>query len=145
MTRIFLISCTSKKLKHSAKARDMYSASPRFRYMLEYAELLRPDKIFILSAKYGLLSLDEIIEPYNITLNMMTQKEIMGWSKHVLNSLERISDLKKDEFVFLAGNNYRKYIVSHLSIYKIPMEHVGLFYQSAWLKREILKLRNRNE
>ena len=38
--------------------------SPLFQKMMAYAERLNPKGIFILSAKYGLLNPNDIIEPY---------------------------------------------------------------------------------
>lgn len=52
-------------------AKDMY-VSDLFKKSLEYARRLNPAKIYILSAKYGLLELDDMIEPYEITLNEMS-------------------------------------------------------------------------
>ncbi|MBU0963071.1 MAG: hypothetical protein KKD48_04170 [Nanoarchaeota archaeon] len=144
MAKVVLISCVSKKLNHKSKAKDLY-VSPLFKKEFEYAKLLNPDKIFILSAKYGLLKLDEEIEPYNKTLNKMLSNEIKEWADSVLNQLKKVSDLNKDEFVFLAGKNYRKFLLPSLKYYKIPMEHITLFYQLGWLKKEISKLRNKNE
>lgn len=51
--KIGLISCVSKKLNCKTKAKDLYT-SPLFKYSLAYARKLNPDKIYILSAKYGL-------------------------------------------------------------------------------------------
>jgi len=144
MAKVVLISCVSKKLHHKSKAQDLY-ISPLFKKELEYAKLLNPDKIFILSAKYGLLKLNEEIEPYDKTLNKMRSNEIREWANSVLNQLKKSTDLENDEFIFLAGNNYRQFLLPHLRYYKIPMEHIILFYQQGWLKKEILKLRIKNE
>ena len=61
MKTIVLISCVSKKLAHAARARDIY-VSPLFRLNLAYAESLKPDAIYVLSAKHGLLALEDQIE-----------------------------------------------------------------------------------
>jgi len=63
MKRVVLISCVKQKQPGKARARDLYS-SPLFRKHLAYAELLAPDAIYILSARYGLVPLDAEIEPY---------------------------------------------------------------------------------
>ena len=62
MKKIVLISCASKKAPFKAKAEALY-VSPLFVLNLRYAKSLKPDSIFILSAKYGLLDLDKEIEP----------------------------------------------------------------------------------
>jgi len=135
MATIVLISCVSKKLSKKAKARDLYT-SPLFKYNLKYALSLSPDKIFILSAKYGLLDLDEEVEPYNKTLNKMKSKEIEKWAEDVLNQLKKVSNLDEDEFIFLAGENYRKFLISHIKNYKIPMKGLCIGKQLKWLKEK---------
>jgi len=133
MVKIVLISCVSKKLDHKAPARDLY-ISPFFKYNLKYANKLNPDKIFILSAKYGLLDLNKEIEPYNKTLNKMSLREKQEWASLVSNDLKRVSDLDKDEFIFLAGDNYRKYLIKDLKNYSIPMKGLGIGKQLKFLK-----------
>ena len=110
MKKIILISCASKKINKKIKAQDLY-ISALFQKNLQYAKSLNPDKIFILSAKYGLLKLDEEIEPYDKTLNRMHSCEIKEWANSVLSQLQKVVDLNKDEFVFLAGSNYRKFLL----------------------------------
>lgn len=70
MKRIILISCVKTKLDHPAKAEDLY-ISDLFVKNLTFARKLKPDYIFILSAKYGLLKLNDRIAPYEKTLNQM--------------------------------------------------------------------------
>jgi len=120
MKRIILISCVGKKLNKKTKAKDLYT-SPLFKYNLKYASSLNPDKIFILSAKYGLINLNEEIEPYNLTLNKMAQSEIKSWAEKVIEKLKKVSNLQEDEFTFLAGEKYRKYIIPNINNYKTPL------------------------
>jgi len=136
MTKIVLISCVSKKLNHKSKAQDLY-VSPLFQKNIRYAKFLNPDKIFILSAKYGLLNLTDEVEPYDKTLNKMTSNEIKEWANLVLKQLQKVSDINKDEFVFLAGNNYRKFLLPHIKNYKIPMLGLGIGKQLKWLTKRI--------
>jgi len=136
MKRIILISCSSKKLNGKAKASEIYS-SPLFKLGLRYAYSLSPDKIFILSAKYDLLRLDDEIEPYNLTLNTMNDEERKIWSEKVLEKLKKEADLEKDEILFLAGKNYRKYLAPHIRNYKVPMEGLGIGKQLKFLKEKL--------
>ncbi len=136
MAKIVLISCVSKKLNRKSKAQDLY-VSPLFQKNLQYAKSLNPDKIFILSAEYGLLDLNKEIEPYNKPLNEMFSDEINGWANSVLNQMKKVSDLDKDEFVFLAGNNYRKFLLPHIKNYKILMLGLGIGKQLKWLMEKI--------
>jgi cytoplasmic iron level regulating protein YaaA (DUF328/UPF0246 family) len=98
---------------------------------------LNPDSIFILSAKYGLLNLSDKIEPYDKTLNTMKVKEIKEWSNMVLKQMENKVNLKSDEIIFLAGKNYRRFLVPEMKNYKIPMEGLGIGKQLQWITNKL--------
>lgn len=134
MATIVLISCVSKKLPHRARAKDLY-VSPLFRAALQYAQRFSPDKIFILSAKYGLVQLNDEIDPYNVTLKDMSIRERKAWASRVLQALRSHCDLEKDHFVILAGNSYRQYLIPYLKSYEIPLEGLSIGKQLQYLKR----------
>lgn len=134
--KIVLISCASKKLTYKAKCKDMY-ISLLFKLNLRYAKSMNPDKIFVLSAKYGLLDLDEEIEPYNKTLNTMQSREVTEWSNKVINKLNGLTNIKNDEFIFLAGNRYRKYLTNHLKNHQAPLKGLSIGKQLKYLKEVI--------
>lgn len=136
MAKIILLACASKKLDRKAKAQDIY-ISQLFRLGMEYAKSLNPDKIFIISAKYGLLELDKEIEPYNLTLNKMKDGEIKIWAENLLEQLKKETSLDKDEFIFLAGENYRKYLIPEIKNYKIPLKGLGIGKQLRFLKENV--------
>ncbi len=133
--KIVLISCVSKKLNYKAKAKELYISS-LFKLNMKYAQSLSPDKIFILSAKYGLLKLDEEIDPYNETLNEKKDSEIKEWAGRVLNQLTKEADLENDEIIFLAGEKYRKYLLPQIKNYKVPLEGLGIGKQLGLLKEK---------
>ena len=136
MRRIVLISCVSSKLDTRAPARELY-ISPLFKFNLAYAQSLKPDAIFILSAKHGLLALDAVVAPYNETLNTKKHADIRAWAATVLKELEKKTDTKKDEFIFLAGERYRRYLVPALAHVQIPLAGLGLGRQLQFLKRAL--------
>ena len=133
--KIVLISCVSMKNNYPCKAREMY-VSPLFKGAYSYAQKLNADKIFILSAKYGLLEEDTLIEPYNETLNTKKDLEIRAWADKVFAELQQKTDVKKDEFVFLAGEKYRKYLVARLTNVEIPLKGLGIGKQLAYYKEK---------
>jgi len=135
MKRIVLISCVSKKLPYKSKAKDLYT-NPWFKLSYKYAVSLSPDKIFILSAKYGLLNPEQEIEPYNETLNTKSTQEIKDWAQEVIIDLKKQTDLGKDEFIFLAGTKYRKFLILHIKNYKIPMQGLTIGRQLSFLKKQ---------
>ena len=133
MKTIFLISCVKTKLDHKARVQDIY-VSPWFRKALAYARTSKPDDIYVLSAKYGLLSLSEEIAPYQMTLIEMSKREIKIWSGGVIKKLASVSNLEQDRFVILAGENYRSYLIPHITNFEIPMEGLAFGEQLQFLK-----------
>ena len=132
MKKIVLISCVSEKRSQRSKAKDLY-ISTLFKKSLAYAFQLKPDSIYILSAKYGLLNLETEIEPYDLTLNTMPADEIKAWAENVLTQLVQVSDLRADHFIFLAGMKYRKYLTPHIASYEVPMEGLDRYKQLHYL------------
>jgi hypothetical protein len=51
--------------------------------------------------------------------------------------LEEKCDMKKDTVIFLAGNNYRKFILPSCRYAEVPMKGLGLGRQLQFLKRKI--------
>lgn len=137
MRKIVLLSCVSKKRDFKTTAANLYD-STLFKYAFRYAKSLNPDKIYILSALYGLLETDEIVKPYNKTLNEMNKRDRIEWSNIVLEQLrDKELDLNNDHFVILAGNNYRKYLLHHISHYELPLEGMRIGEQLSFLKRSV--------
>lgn len=131
---IYLVSCVSKKRNQPCAARDLY-ISDWFIKARRYAELsLYP--WYVLSAEYGLVPSDQIIAPYERTLNTMRVVDRRSWADHVsLQISEAAPDLK--QVVFLAGVRYREFLTRHLSDrdvkVSIPMEGLRIGEQLSWL------------
>ena len=134
--KIVLISCVSMKQSQKAKAVDMY-ISPWFKYAVRYSKTLKADKSFILSAKYGMLKYDDIIEPYELTLNKMLKPERIEWSEKVLRSLREETDLRNDHYIFLAGQRYRENLVTHIADYSAPLSAFGIGKQLQYMKSAV--------
>ena len=133
---IVLVSCVKSKRDHRCRAGDMYT-SALFQKMMAYAESLKPKRIFILSAKYGLLTPDDVIEPYEQTLKKMKTAERRSWAQKVISALRQCCDLEEDQFVFLAGEAYRENLVPHIRHYTVPMEGLAFGRQLQWLERQV--------
>lgn len=133
MKKIVLISCCSEKLTIPTKARELY-ISPLFKYQLEFSRRFQPNDTYILSAKYGLTELDRRINPYDQSLNRMSEKEKRIWAETTLGRLEEKSDLNEDFFIFLAGQNYRKHLIPNIANYSIPLEGLSIGFQLKYLK-----------
>lgn len=134
--QIVLISCVSQKLAQRAEAKDLY-VSTLFKLNLKYAQKLDSDKIFILSAKHGLLSLEEEVDPYEQTLNTMSAIEVKQWADQVLDQIRAKCSIDETIFIFLAGERYRKYLLPHLKNVQIPLKGLGIGKQLQKLKELI--------
>ena len=136
MKRIVLISCCKKKKNLPCKACVLYE-SDLFRKSYKYAVTLKPDRIFILSAKHHLLESNEVISPYDLSLNEMNTQEVKNWAEKVIQQLSSVSDLNGDDFTVLAGNKYRKYLINRMDNYEVPMERMRIGKQLSWLKKKV--------
>lgn len=112
--RVALISCTKLKASYPCTAREMYQESTLFKKAVNFIEQQDYDDWYVLSAKYGLLRQEDIIQPYDLTLNNMKVAERRKWSKMVIKQLE---DLQLDitNFDFYAGAKYREYLIPALT------------------------------
>ena len=136
MKTIVLISCVKTKLSQPAMAKDLYT-SDLFQKSYRYAQLLNPDRIFILSAKYGLLLPEIVIEPYEMTLKSTGVAERKKWSNEVLEALKQHTDLKRDKYIILCGAKYRQYLLPGICNYEIPMNGLRNGQQKHWLKEKL--------
>jgi hypothetical protein len=126
---IALISCTKLKQDYICQAQKMYLPSALFRKASTYIRN-NYDVWFILSAKYGLLKPEEIIEPYNITLNKFSKKELVAWSEKIYLEMARYPITAID---FYAGEKYRSELIPMLEKNnvrcKVPLRGLGIGQQ----------------
>ena len=135
---LYLVSCVGQKLSVPAPAADLYT-SAWFRKARSYvAESGEP--WFILSAKYGLVHPDKVIEPYDATLNTMPVADRREWARSVLGDLESYV-AGMETVVVLAGKRYRQFLEGPLAAtgvtVSIPMEGLRIGEQLSWLEREL--------
>lgn len=137
---IVFIGCGKKKNTHTCEAKDMYLGS-YFSTCLEYAKTLtNEENIYILSAKYGVLKLNDIISPYDVTLNKATKKEYEVWKNKVLNQLKELNITSDIPVTFLCGKNYYKELLSYFKDINIPLkDFIGMGYQISFMKKELNK------
>jgi len=134
MLTVALIACVSKKLEVAAEAKNIYQ-SPLFLKAYEYAKNREVDEIYILSAKHHLLSEDDVIEPYDCTLNNMSADDKKAWQEETLKQLRDEFDLADTRFIILAGENYRKGLIGPGKIvnFEIPLRGLPIGKSLQWL------------
>lgn len=128
--RIGLVGCGSQKRTERCEARDLY-ASVLFRLSARYADLAY-DRWFVLSAKYGVLSPAEIVEPYERTLRA---GDFHPWGSLVH---ARLCGLVPDATLFvLAGDRYVRPLAAFRKSLVAPLAGLGIGRRLQWLRREI--------
>lgn len=82
---VLLVSCGKRKSNMMCQARDMYN-SLRFQNLKAIAEKCEL-QWFIMSAKYGLLSPERVIEPYDECLTSCSIEYQQRWAKAMFEKL----------------------------------------------------------
>lgn len=138
VTRVVLVSCVKSKRTSATTAEDLYT-SDLFLSMRSYARQ-NSDHWFILSAEHGVLKPEDVIAPYEKTLNKMLKSERLEWAAKVRHRLLELIP-PGASVVVLAGERYREGIVSFLQErgFSVDVPMVGLKFglQLRWLKERI--------
>lgn len=114
--KITILSCSKKKYPLSEgetiEAKDLYQGQI-FRKSYIYAhKFLKPDRIYILSAKYGLLKPSDRVCIYDETLKNLSSERQKDWGKRVLEQMRSEGlNLESDELTFLTGKAYYKNLI----------------------------------
>lgn len=146
MATIFLLSCSKSKHNYPCPAGQMYEPSTLYKAALQYASSRVDDKddkdkqIFILSAKYGLLSLSDLISPYEMTLKNMPSSECDQWGKRVFDQMAQKFDINNSTFIFLAGRDYSDPLRKHLphGTYQEPLQGMSQGVRIQWLQKNAI-------
>ena len=133
--RIALVSCVKQKRSSAAPARDLY-ISELFRGLRWYAEA-RAGAWYILSAEHGLLHPDQVVAPYERTLNTMRKPERLAWASRVQRRLLEVLPASA-EVILLGGARYRENLEPFLRSMgyevSVPLAGLALGKQLQYLK-----------
>lgn len=123
--KIALISCSKNKMEFECSAKQMYSKSVLFNKTLNYCLSKNYDFIFILSAKYKIVGLDDKIMPYELTLNSFSQHSLKEWAKDCFLILKNMG-LENAEFDFYTGKIYFKELSNLLPTTRNILKGLGI-------------------
>jgi hypothetical protein len=98
---VVVIPCSSRKLAHRAPARELYVGSYHRAARRAAEALTRSERVLILSGRYGLLSLDQTVEPYEQRIDAPGAVRV-----EVLHGQLQRRDLLRRRTVVLAGGAY---------------------------------------
>lgn len=105
---LVLIGCVKSKLPGKHRAKDLFT-SPLFLGRRRAAEASGAPW-FILSAKYGLLAPDALVDTYDVSLNSASRAERVTWSARVLSQLrDAVGSLSGKVVEIHAGAAYRNH------------------------------------
>lgn len=131
------IACVKTKRSSRCKAKDMY-ISPLFKKAYQYALKFVPDdKIYILSAKYGLIHSSYMIDPYEKTLNAERDKERRIWAYNVIQQMKNSNIPLNASIMLLGGVNYTKYLSMVLKNASCPLKGLGMGKTLQWYNKHL--------
>lgn len=136
--RIGLVGCVKSKRGSAAPAADLYT-SALFHGRRRWVEA-SCSRWYILSAKHGLVSPDQMLDPYDETLTTKGSGERRAWADRVLAQLQNaLADIGRYDFEIHAGAAYTDYglrsgLVSAGATITLPTEGLGLGRQLAFYK-----------
>ncbi|MBB6670055.1 DUF6884 domain-containing protein [Cohnella nanjingensis] len=134
MRQVALISCTKVKQEFPCEVREMYSKSQLFSKMVRYIESKQYSDWYVLSAQYGLLHKNQVIEPYDVTLNNMNSSDRKKWAKETAS---QVIDLDFSTVDIYAGEKYRQFLIPLLEARglkcKVPLRGLGIGEQLKYL------------
>ncbi|ARL04257.1 DUF6884 domain-containing protein [Burkholderia pseudomallei] len=141
----YLVSCVGKKRAAPTPARDLYISEwfTRARKLVEATG----SNWFILSARFGLVSPEQIIAPYDATLNHMPIAARRAWAADVLKQLDRALPAG-GRCVVLAGSRYREFLLDFLVgryDVDVPMRGLAIGQQLRWLGQAERSIREGGE
>ena len=124
-------------------AKDLYAASPRFRYSRCYAES-RGEPRCILSAEHGLLIPECVIKPYDRAMDGLSGWQRQQWAQRVIAALDQYLG-SVNRVCFLTGKAYYEYLLAPLTARGIatepPLASLPQGKQLAWLKARCRQVR----
>lgn len=128
LRKVALISCTRRKKPYMCTARELYSESERFANALAYVEnpVNQYEKCYVISARYGLVDLDQQLSPYDCDLLEFPPQEQACWAGYVAQLLQWKDVDCKCKVIVHADNLYGNLIIKALKEKGISAE-LGCF------------------
>lgn len=141
----YLVSCVGKKRTAPAPARDLY-ISEWFTRARKLAEATGSNW-FILSARFGLVPPDQVIAPYDVTLNDTPIAARRAWAADVQKQID-VALPRGGRCVVLAGARYREFLIDFLADrydVDVPMRGLAIGQQLRWLGQAERSIREGRE
>lgn len=134
VVRVALVGCGKAKTSTPQPAKDLY-IGPLFRAARAYAEQQCDDWV-ILSAKYGVVLPDEVIEPYEQRLSSMRLRDQEDWARKAEQQLRYRYRGLQVQFVGLAGEEYLGWLLDGRTVIQ-PLRGLGIGTRIKFLRDAI--------
>ena len=138
---IGLVGCCKPKLAHAAPARDLY-LSRLFR--LSLAEAHRAcDVVYVISAEYALVELDQVIAPYDKTLTDLAKEWRPIWGSRVWDAIVARHPTVTRHVVIYAGKEYAEPILraapygARGATFAQPLAQMQIGQRLSWLSSRV--------
>lgn len=135
---IGLVGCSGPKLKEPAPARQLYT-SPLFRSALALAER-RHDVVYVISAKHELVTLDQVVAPYDLAMSDVAKERRPIWGTRVWWSIQRRHPRVEREIYIYAGKDYARPIRRagfNGATFHEPLARMQLGQRLKWLREQL--------
>lgn len=140
---VAVVGCSAIKADTPAHAREFYR-SPLFKAALAYAEA-RTKHVVVVSAYYGIVQLDQVLQPYDLKLTALRKRDREDWGARTVDPLTRFNGTPPI-LLLLCGEAYADAILHGAHWHNLPRPMTpmakmkGVGNRIAWLNAERTKL-----
>lgn len=135
---IGLVGCSGPKLEEPAPARQLYT-SQLFRSALALAER-RHDVVYVISAKHELVTLDQVVAPYDLAMGDVAKEWRAIWGQRVWWSIQRRHPRVDRQIFIYAGKDYarpiRRAAHQHATFHE-PLAGLQVGQRLKWLREQL--------
>ena len=139
MLDVALVGCGKDKHDGSRRAFDLYKGNLT-RAALSHAARNHAH-VAILSAKYGLLLPDDVVDSYTLKLDQLSCPERCAWAAQVVARLDQLTSGSPARFTIYAGKPYIETLVNHPAFrrhpeweYADPLRGLEVGQRLSWFK-----------
>jgi hypothetical protein len=134
MNGIVVIGCGARKLSHAAPAAELYTGAYFAECLRTARKMADDDRVLILSARYGLLGVAEVIEPYDLGMGQPGAVRVAD-----VRDQAAAHGILGDTVTALCGSIYAAVLREIWPDLRTPLAGLGIGYQ----RREMRLLRDR--
>lgn len=120
----YIIPCGGKKVGHTTTARNLYTGSA-FQLALatvEEAAALDGARVLIMSAKHGLLELDDMVAPYDVKLDRTTKAHEGIQLDELTEQALQLGLDESEVYAFLPAAYFERLHAALSSVYAFPAD-----------------------